>query len=318
MTHAHIDLPNKEQYLRQLKQTPTISWPAFGLFFLGMGMIVVASAAAVEGSLPLWGGTLINGLGLYFLFSIMHEALHRNVSANNGVNELLGRFSLLLLIPAAPIEIARWAHFQHHRFTSSEQDPDNFIHDAKWWQIPIRWPNFDLHYLVSFLRYGAEERKRRAPALIVSALVFAAIVAVLVAAGYGWEMLFLWILASRVALTLIALVFVYLPHYPATITAQENQYKATTIRKGWEFLLTPLFVFQNYHLIHHLYPTAPFYNYIKIWHLKYEDLIAENPPIQQAFARTPINLESTVSAPLVPLTEPVSGQDVDSQPRENV
>jgi len=54
-------------------------------------------------------------------------------------------------------------------------------------------------------------------------------------------------------------------------------------------LLTPLFVYQNYHLIHHLYPTAPFYNYIKIWRLKHEELNAQNPAIQVGFGLTPLN-----------------------------
>ena len=97
---------------------------------------------ALSGSIPLWAGMLANGVGLYLLFSIMHEALHRNVSTNSSVNDLLGRISLLLLIPAAPLEIARWAHFQHHRFTSGAADPDNFIHNARWWDLPIAMAQF--------------------------------------------------------------------------------------------------------------------------------------------------------------------------------
>jgi len=101
--------------------------------------------------------------------------------------------------------------------------------------------------------------------------------------------LFLWILASRIGLALVALVFVFLPHYPGDISFEENEYQATTIRQGWEWLLTPLFVYQNYHLIHHLYPTAPFYNYPKIWHLKYDELTSHNPAIQTGFGLMPIN-----------------------------
>ena len=280
---------SEEQRFRQLKQTPATSWPALGLFLLGLTIISFASGMAITDGIPLWSGMLANGLGLYLLFSIMHDALHRNVSTNRRLNEIFGRISLFLLIPAAPIEVARWAHFQHHRFTNNDQDPDNFIHHAKGWQIPVRWCNFDLHYLVAFLRNGGKERRRRAPALIFSALVFATVVTALILLGYGMEVLFLWLLASRVALFLVALVFVYLPHYPAKVTAQENEYQATTIRQGWEFLLTPLFVYQNYHLIHHLYPTAPFYNYIKIWRLKYEELNAQNPAIQAGFGLTPLN-----------------------------
>lgn len=282
-------LLSKEQYFRELKRTPSISWPALGLFLLGITILVVATRMAAAGTLPLWAAMLINGVGLYLLFSTMHEALHRNVSANSSLNEALGRVSLFLLIPAAPIEIARWAHFRHHRFTSGGQDPDNFIHHATWWQAPLRWSNFDLYYLYIFLRDGGEERRRRAPGLIAAAVVFAVVVITMTYIGYGTEVLFLWILASRIGLALVAVVFVFLPHYPAKITAKENEYQATTVRKGCEWLLTPLFVYQNYHLIHHLYPTMPFYNYIKVWHLKYDELIAENPAIQKGFGLMPVN-----------------------------
>ena len=289
-------LPSKEQYFRELKRTPAMSWPAVGLFLLGLLVIGVASAMALSGSIAFWVATLANGIGLYLLFSIMHESLHRNVSTNNRLNEIFGRISLLLLIPAAPLEIARWAHFQHHRFTSSDKDPDNFIHDAKWWDFLMRWPNFDLYYLILFLREGGEQKHRHSRALIVQATVFITVVAVLTYFGYGMEILFLWILASRVGLFLVSLVFVFLPHHPAKVTAQENEYQATTIRQGWEWLLTPLFVYQNYHLIHHLYPTAPFYNYIKIWHLKYDELVAHKPAVHKGFALMPINQDPTIKS----------------------
>ena len=109
------------------------------------------------------------------------------------------------------------------------------------------------------------------------------------------EVLFLWVLPSRIGLALVALVFVCLPHYPANITAQEDEYQATTIRQGWEWLLTPLFVYQNYHLIHHLYPSVPFYNYINVWHLKYDDLTTQNPAIQQGFALMPVNYDANTA-----------------------
>ena len=288
-TYNTFPLPNKKQYFRELTRTPIISWPALGLFVLGMTIVVSASVMTLSGATPLWAAMIANGLALYLLFSIMHESLHRSVSSNTRLNNTLGRISLMLLIPAAPLEIARWAHFRHHRFTNGDRDPDNFIHHAKWWEIPFKWPNFDLYYLYCFLQESGEQRKRHTPALISAAAVFVSVVGTLTYLGYGMEVLFLWILPSRIALALIALVFVWLPHYPADITSEDNVYEATTIRRGWEWLLTPLFVYQNYHLIHHLYPGAPFYNYIKIWHLRYDELIAQEPAIQKDFGLVPLN-----------------------------
>ncbi len=284
-----FELPDKEQYFRQLKQCPGLSWPALGLFLFGLGIMAGSTGMALSGDIPLWSASLISGFGLYLLFSIVHDSIHRSLSTNALVNEMLGRISLLLLIPAAPMEVARWAHFQHHRFTSGPQDPDNYIHRAKWWNFLLRWPNFDVHYFISFLREGGEYKKRHGRSLAISSGAFLSFVGAVIYLGYGVELLFLWFLPSRIALILIAIVFVKIPHYPATVTAEENEYEATTIRLGWEWLLTPLFVYHNYHLIHHLYPTAPFYNYIKIWHLKYDELIAQKPVIQKGLALTPSN-----------------------------
>ena len=58
--------------------------------------------------------------------------------------------------------------------------------------------------------------------------------------------------------------------------------------RGWEWLITPLMVYQNYHLIHHLYLNVPFYNHLKNGHLKYGELVAERPAVQSAFGLMPL------------------------------
>lgn len=290
-------MPSKEEYLLELKKTPALSLPAVGLFLLGLACMGGGSYLALTGEIPLWGATLTNGFGMYLLFSIVHEAMHRSVSSNERVNTFFGRISMMLLLPAAPLEIARWAHFQHHRFTNSDKDPDNFIHHGSWWSLPLRWANFDLNYLYAFFRDGGEQRKRHARAMIIASTLFVTALTTLIYLGFGIEVLFLWFLASRVGLALIALVFVYLPHYPGDIDVEDDAYQATTIRRGWEWLLTPIMVYQNYHLIHHLYPTVPFYNYMKIWHLRYDELTANNPAIQTAFGLTPVNRDIKTTKP---------------------
>ena len=230
---------------------------------------------------------MLNGFALYLFFAIMHESLHDSVSTNHLANNILGRISLMFLIPAAPVEIARWIHLKHHARTSCPDDPDNFMHHGKWWVLPLRWANFDLFYLVHFFRYAGSAAKRATLAVAVQLLSYIALISVFVVNGLGLEILLLYIIPSRIGLALVGFVFVFLPHYPADISARENKYQATTIRQGWEWLLTPLMVYQNYHLIHHLYPNVPFYNYIKIWNLKRDELTAKRLAIQTAFGLRP-------------------------------
>ena len=278
----------KDEYFRELSDTPKISWPAIGLFVLGYGMFFSSTIAALDGRLPMWVACLINGFSLYVLFSPMHESLHGTVSTSHFVNEMVGRVALAFQIPAAPLEVARWVHLKHHANTTSENDPDNFMHHGAWWILPLRWANFDVFYLRKFFEDDTTATRRIRPAVYSYVGVFLAIVVGFVVSGFALELLVLWFLPSRIGLTMIGFVFVFLPHFPADITARQDKYQATTTRLGWEWVLTPLMVYQNYHLIHHLYPNVPFYNYIKIWHLRYEEISRNNPAIQKGFNLRPV------------------------------
>jgi len=283
-------LPCKDKYFRSLLTAPKIAWPTIGLLVFAIAIMVSASVLAIGDQIPLWVAALANGFAMYNLFSVAHDGTHRSLSSNKALNEILGRIAIMMFMPVAPFEAVRWVHMQHHRFTNSALDPDRSIHRAAWWQIPFVWSSSDIYYLIYFLRHGDEQVGKNLRALLTYTAVFVTLVVVLIGLGYGLEVLFLWFLASRVGLFLIACVFVYLPHYPGDISAQEDVYKATTIRKGWEWLLNPLLVYQNYHLIHHLYPTAPFYTYQKIWHLKYDELVSHDPAVQTPFGLQPVNI----------------------------
>ena len=284
-----------EALFSQILTSPKIAVPTL---LLGIGLISGMTASwyyALQGVLPMWAGCVINGVLAYGMFSLAHEGLHRAISSISWVNELVGGIGLFFLLPYAPMPVARWIHMQHHRFTNAQTDPDRFTHDSPAWQIPIRWSNFDLYYLVYFVKHGGKVRDKHF-ALVVSYV--AAVLAVIVSAtyaGYGYELLMLWLLPTRIALFLVSLVFVYLPHYPGVVSQDEDPFMASTMRMGWEWLLTPLLVYHNYHLIHHLYPTVPFYRMHDVWYLKYDELSAANVSYQKAFGMAPENMASHLS-----------------------
>ena len=278
---------SRSQNIHDLSRTPGISWPAMFLFIISLGLYAAVSALAISGVLSLWAASLLNGFILYLLFSPMHEALHRTLSTNRFLNETIGRISLAAFIPAAPLEIARWIHLKHHAYTTHDIDPDNFMHHGPWYVLPLRWANFDIYYLAAFFRADEKSVRQRRPVVFLYLLSFAALIAGFIFAGLFFEFVVLWFLPTRIALALVGFVFVFLPHYPAQISAKEDKYKATTIRLGKEWLLTPLMVYQNYHLIHHLYPSVPFYKYIKVWNLRRDELIQKNPAIQNGLKLRP-------------------------------
>ena len=59
--------------------------------------------------------------------------------------------------------------------------------------------------------------------------------------------------------------FDWLPHHDLEDTQRENRYRATRNRVGSEWMRLPCCCSQNYHLVHHLHPSIPFYRYVAAW-----------------------------------------------------
>jgi len=294
----HADRPlSSDALFKRILLAPTLAMPTL-LLAIGLMLGILATwYYALQGVLPMWAGCLINGVLAYGMFSIAHDGTHRAISSISWVNELVGGVGLFFLLPYAPMPVTRWIHMQHHRFTNADTDPDRFTHDSPAWQLPFRWSNFDLYYLVYFAKYGGKVRDKHLGLVLGYVTAVAAVVVAATYAGYGYEVLMLWLLPTRIALFLVSLVFVYLPHYPGVVSQQQDPFMASTMRMGWEWLLTPLLVYQNYHLIHHLYPTIPFYRMHDVWYLKYDELNAANVSYQRAFAMAPENMASHLDYP---------------------
>ena len=97
--------------------------------------------------------------------------------------------------------------------------------------------------------------------------------------GYLIELLMFWIIPQRISFFFISFIFVYLPHVPNEISEKEDAYRATSIREGMEWLLSPLMMYQNYHLVHHLYPSVPFYRIVKLWNSRLDEHLSHDPAI---------------------------------------
>ena len=289
MTTQDARLAQRELF-RSYKAAPTLAVPTVLLFLAVIAGISTTWYNALNGNLSLWVGCLINGVLSYGLFSIIHDSSHRAISSNRWINDGIGTVGLIFLFPYAPMPILRWLHMQHHRFTNSRMDPDLFTHEAPWWQAPFRWAFFDAYYMYYYFKYGGKYVRKFAPTFAIYLGLLIPALATAIYFGYGLEVLLLWFIPTRIALFLIDVVFVILPHHPGIVSEQEDPYLATTMRMGWEWLLTPFLVYQNYHLIHHLFPTVPFYKMHRVWDLKRDELTRHNISYQSAFGLQPQNI----------------------------
>ena len=77
----------------------------------------------------------------------------------------------------------------------------------------------------------------------------------------------------RIFLILLAFSFDWLPHQPYAALQSEDRFRATHVISLP--VLTPLWLWQNYHLIHHLYPAVPCYRYAQVWEDEKTALLAK-------------------------------------------
>ncbi len=270
----------------ELKTRPTIAWPTVGLLLAAYILFVGTTYGYFTGYVSLPIAIALNAVASYMSFAIVHEASHRAISTNHQLNDWLGRIGMLLLEPAPVLSLFRIVHMQHHRFTNDpEKDPDVALSIGPAWLLPLKWMVFDVVYFKYYLNPQVfSKRPKRERVEFFLAMAFAgAVVATMIAMGWFVDYLLLFLIPSRIAKFFIIWVFDYLPHYPHKAFAADDPYRSTSNRVGFEWLLTPILVYQNYHLVHHLYPTVPFYRYIKLWNAKKQFHESKDPATTKPF-----------------------------------
>jgi beta-carotene hydroxylase len=240
-------------------------WQTFALFIALCLSWALTLWLGLAGRISPWSACLVSSLVAYCSFTPLHEAIHQSLSGSRLLNGIVGRIAAFFLI--GPFVGVRRCHLEHHRHTNVPGiDPDHWVATGRWWTLPFRWLTLDLHFHWRFVRRqdGWPRASRAENSEVI--LTLAALAALIVAAcltGYGWIALFHWIIPARVAVTALAFAFDYLPHRPHSVVASEDKYRATQVIDSR--LLNVLFLGQNYHLIHHLYPGIPFHGYRKKW-----------------------------------------------------
>jgi beta-carotene hydroxylase len=272
----------QKREFKRLTSAPDAAWPTLILFVVLLSTYLSVYALAGAGLMPLWIGTALNAVVGYVSFSVAHDGIHRAISKSTRLNDAIGQLGLTIVLPYVDMRLFRWAHIQHHRFTNDPRDPDKYF-KGSWWSLPIRWMMIDAVYFVHSIRHGDKVSSPAFRASLVRGAILLAILSVLAWAGYGLEIFMLWFLPSRLILLVLGFSFFWLPHVPHDISQIENFTRATTVRQGHEWLLGPIMQYQNYHLIHHLYPMTPFYNNAKVFKLIERQLQSKDLSVQHGF-----------------------------------
>jgi beta-carotene hydroxylase len=152
--------------------------------------------------------------------------------------------------------VFRSCHLQHHAHTNDpDLDPDLWVANRPGWLRPIWLVGTAVHYRRLYVRHQwGTPAARRAQFALDAVLVLSLPIALVT--GYVAEVWVLYWAPTLVAGLFMFYAFDYLPHHPHTST---ERYHDTRIQPGR--IRHALLLAQNYHLIHHLWVSVPWFRY---------------------------------------------------------
>lgn len=203
---AELD-DNTHAELKRLTSPPPVAWPTVIMLAVSLMIILASYTAGFMRLVPLWAAGLVNMLVMYNLFSVIHDGIHRSISRNQKLNDWCARLAGQGMSPGTVLGLFRWGHIQHHRFTTGEGDPDNWLHGGRWWTMPLRWSVIDLYYLTHAVRTRDKIAAKHLPAAFVGTTFIFTTAGILAALGFWREVLMLWLLPTRLNSILLGFTF---------------------------------------------------------------------------------------------------------------
>ena len=245
-----------------LGPSSSIAWgnPTVLLFGVALALIAAGVAGAYTGRLNSVAVIALNSLGLYLGFTVLHDAVHGVAHRYTGVNRVLGTVMGLLLTFTFPF--FRAVHMRHHGRTNRRgADPDAIL--AILPPLLAPWLGGTLLYASYHVNYFRQRLWRSRAELIevlASDLAYLGVLAAAIFGGWLQPLLVIWVVPLVITLHVLVYTFDYLPHYPHDSTARLLNARAYGGR-----LVALLHLNQNYHLIHHLWPSIPWFHYRQVF-----------------------------------------------------
>jgi beta-carotene hydroxylase len=228
----------------------------------------VASLSYLWGGVSAWAAIGLGVLARYMGFTVMHEASHRVAHRRRRVNEFLGWPAGIALTVTLPM--FRSCHTKHHSYTNQPDiDPDLDVARSPRWLRPLWLLSPLWTYRARYFGRGWAKTKRQWWAQLVLDAVIVAAILTAVATGQVVELVVVFIAPLLLSLTFLALAFDLIPHLPYDSTERLHDTRALPGRA-----LNVLFLGQNYHLVHHLWNSVPWYRYQRVYHQTRDELAA--------------------------------------------
>nr|YP_010713750.1 fatty-acid desaturase [Galdieria phlegrea]WDA99832.1 fatty-acid desaturase [Galdieria phlegrea] len=211
---------------------------------------------------------IINLISLHLAGTVIHEASHKTAHYNNNYNKLIGHLSALMLGFSFPVFTR--VHLQHHAHVNDpNNDPDYFVSKGgPLWLIAARFFYHEIYFV---------QRKLWRDNEIIEWLLNRIIIILIIFIAYYFHLIIFllncWFCPALLIGFCLGLFFDYFPHKPFIY---QNRWQNARIYESR--ILNFLILGQNYHLIHHLWPSVPWYRYQEAYQIAYYALKSHKSP----------------------------------------
>lgn len=236
---------------REFLGPPDVWNPTLLIFLAAVVMVVLSTLGYWCWHVPDWICFTTNVLALHLVGTVIHDASHNVAHRNRIMNAVLGHGSALMLGFSFPVFTR--VHMQHHaNVNDPENDPDHFVSTGgPLWLIAAR---FFYHEVFFFKR--RLWRKYELLEWFIARLIVLTIVLLGIHYGFIGYIFNFWFSPAGIVGLALGLFFDYLPHRPFQ---ERDRWKNARVYPSP--ILNLLIMGQNYHLIHHLWPSIPWYKY---------------------------------------------------------
>jgi beta-carotene hydroxylase len=260
-----------------------VAWPTIITTLLAVTTYLAVLAGVILDYLPGIPSFLVLSYLVYVVYTPLHEAVHNNITGRNlklrWLNNVIGYIVASIL--GVSFTMHRSAHMTHHRETNVEgKDPDLAYKNSSLYSLTVGGVLTLLQeYQDYFGRVFPKASLTEKITVIVELFVFVGWRVAVAMAGYPVEVLVYTLASNIVGVTLLGLIFAWIVHQPYGETARYKNTNTILLPKWVHRPATTLWLWQNYHSIHHLFPKVPFYQYEKLFNEIEPGMVERGAPI---------------------------------------
>jgi len=283
---AFFIMISNEQEAQQvvIRHIGGFAWPTAMLFALcALVFLACVRNLLIDPVFSLW---TLAGISFcaYAMYTPLHDAVHGAVTGmsleRRWMNEWVGYLAAHVL--GVSFVAHRRSHLQHHRATNHPtDDPDGAFAASNLPQLVAMWlkgiPK-EWVFALKFEHFTVAER--RTVRLEYLAIMITRGLVLLLCADLGVTVMTL-LLGQMLGNSVLTTLFAWSVHHPHSEQARMQTTTVYQARGGLDTLMTWLWVYQNYHAIHHLYPKVPFFRYRSLYRALEPYLLASGVPVRR-------------------------------------